>query len=26
MEEILPSDVDMISKIVSRRTGKGWFD
>ena len=26
MEEILPSDVDMISKIVSRFSGKGWFD
>ena len=26
LEEILPSDVDMISKIVSRFSGKGWFD
>ncbi|MEM2917866.1 MAG: RimK-like ATPgrasp N-terminal domain-containing protein [Candidatus Bathyarchaeia archaeon] len=26
MEEITPSDVDMISKIVSRVSGKGWFD
>ncbi|MEM3580489.1 MAG: RimK-like ATPgrasp N-terminal domain-containing protein [Candidatus Bathyarchaeia archaeon] len=26
MEEITPLDVDMISKIVSRVSGKGWFD
>jgi hypothetical protein len=26
LEEILPSDVDMISKIVSWFSGKGWFD
>ncbi|MEM3873885.1 MAG: RimK-like ATPgrasp N-terminal domain-containing protein [Candidatus Bathyarchaeia archaeon] len=26
MEEITPSDVDMLSKIVSRKPGKGWFD
>ncbi len=26
LEEITPSDVDMISKIVSRFSGKGWFD
>ncbi|MEM1563822.1 MAG: RimK-like ATPgrasp N-terminal domain-containing protein [Candidatus Bathyarchaeia archaeon] len=26
MEEITPLDVGMISKIVSRVSGKGWFD
>ncbi|MEM3616590.1 MAG: RimK-like ATPgrasp N-terminal domain-containing protein [Candidatus Bathyarchaeia archaeon] len=26
MEEITPLDVDIISKIVSRISGKGWFD
>ncbi|MEM3553888.1 MAG: RimK-like ATPgrasp N-terminal domain-containing protein [Candidatus Bathyarchaeia archaeon] len=26
MEEITPPDVDMISQIVSRVSGKGWFD
>ncbi|MEM4713500.1 MAG: RimK-like ATPgrasp N-terminal domain-containing protein [Candidatus Bathyarchaeia archaeon] len=26
MEEITPLDIDMISKIVSRKAGKGWFD
>lgn len=26
LEKILPSDVDVISKIVSRFSGKGWFD
>lgn len=25
-KELLPSDVDVISKMVSRFSGKGWFD